>query len=919
MTDARLLDLVDSADFSTLFIDELGWSKPDVRQPITLTDDTTHTLTNVASYRGLRIWVCPSLPSRAAQRRIDAQIGHTNHERLVIFSGDRTQEWRWPRRAQLGAANAKLVVHEHIIGDRSSPLTGRLATVRIGITDRPTLVELLDRMRDAFDTEAEKASVAAARLMGALYTELERAGVGEHESTLLLARLLFLMFGDDATMWEPPNLFEQWLREHTTPASLASDLHTLFTVLDTEPHDRTLPDDSPYRSFRYVNGGLFADPLRLPTLTAGFRTSLIDACDFDWSIISPAVFGSMFQTVKTKEARRHGGEHYTTEENILKTLRPLFLDDYRDRLTRSWNDKAQLTKLHNELGRLRFLDPACGCGNFLIVAYRELRALELELLVRRRELDIEQAPKSKTSPEQLSMDVSHDIKVRLDHFYGIEIEEWPRRIAETAMLLVDHLANQTMAAEFGIAPDRLPIQIAPTIHHNNALHLDWRSVLTPSPDVIIVGNPPFGGDRKLDAQQKADLRHAWGGQFTSHLDYVTGWFAKALNFYGTDIHGRWAFVATNSICQGEPVADLWPPLLEKGWRCRFAHRSFRWTTEAVTGQAAVHVSIVGFDRNRTNPTPQLWTYPEGGNGAPTLLTPGNISPYLGVGPNVIVTNRSTPLAPNLPTIMFGNMARDGGKLIITTDDYDDAMSDPIARKYVRRFIGTDEMLYGKDRWCLWLVDATTDDMTRSPFLRDRIEATRNNRLASKAASTRNMAKTAHLFAQRTQPPGDVLAVPKLVSEHRRYFTVEHLSDGIIVSDLLFAAPDPDALTFAILSSSMFIAWMRAVGGRLESRLRFSKLFTYNNFPLQLLTDTQQEDLISAGQNVMHTRSSHPDMTLAQLYDPSAMPTDLVDAHDTLDHAMDSAFDIPANPTTEERQTWLFERYTQMSGASDLLT
>ena len=505
MSDDRLLQLVDDEDFRTLFIEELGWNNPDHADLVLEVDGAKFTFRQAAGYKGLRIWHCNALPNRKTQRLLDVLVGATNQERLLIFSGDDRQEWRWPRRGQLGATNAKLVVHEYVKGDERTHLLDRLRAVQLDFDENLSLVQLLERMRDAFDTEAESASVAAARLMGALYTELEKSGVGEHEATLLLARLLFLFFGDDADMW-PSGLFENFLREHTTADSLNTDLLQLFAILDTNEKKRELTKGSPYESFRYVNGKLFGDPLRLPRLSAAFRKSLLEACAFDWSIISPAIFGSMFQTVKSKEARRHGGEHYTTEENILKTLDPLFLEEYRARLREAWDDKGQLTKLHNELGRLRFMDPACGCGNFLIIAYREMRAIELELMKRRRDLDILSGGSKKTDRAQLTLDVTADIKVTVDHFFGIEIEEWPARIAEVAMLLMDHLANQQTALEFGIAPDRLPIKISSAIHLGNALEVDWTAILPPDESVVIFGNPPFGGDRKLTKEQKSELR-----------------------------------------------------------------------------------------------------------------------------------------------------------------------------------------------------------------------------------------------------------------------------------------------------------------------------------------------------------------------------------------------------------------------------
>lgn len=911
MTDNRLLDLVDARDFRTLFIDELGWDNPD-RPPLTVeVDGTGYTLTQVAGFKGLRIWHCPTLPPRPVQRQIDVLVGKDNLERLVIFTDEHRQEWRWPRRAQLGSTNAKLVVHQYHIGDRTTHLAERLRAIELDFDEDVPLVTLLDRMRDAFDREAETASVAAARLMGTLYTHLETAGVGEHDATLLLARLLFLLFGDDADMWKPPALFENHLRNHTTDVTLHADLLRLFDVLDKPEHRRGFEKGDPLSFFRYINGGLFHGQLRLPPLPAGFRSALLEACAFNWSLISPAVFGSMFQTVKSKEARRHGGEHYTTEENILKTIRPLFLDEYRDRLDRAWDDKGQLTKLHNDLANLRFLDPACGCGNFLIVAYRELRALELDLLKRRRDLDMEaMAEGKKVERAQLSLDVSADIKITLDHFFGIEIEEWPARIAETAMLLVDHLANQQMAEEFGEAPDRLPITIAPNIVHANALHTDWASVVAPSDHVVILGNPPFIGQYTKTAAQTADTKAIWGPRYNGYLDYVTCWYAKAIDFYGTHA-ARWAFVSTNSICQGEPVEFLWRPILDAGWRCRFAHRSFQWMTEA-KGGAAVHVSIVGFDK-LTTPVPVLWTYPEGGKGEAERHEVPNINPYLCDAITVLVSNRTTPLSKSLPAVGYGNKPTDGGNLLIAPTEYDDVASDPIAARYMRRFVGARELIHELPRWCLWLAGASAADIKASPVLRERVAAVKEMRENSKKQATVKKAATPHLFDEIRHPEVDYLAIPAHVGEHRHYFTVRRFPPEVICGNANFLAPDSDGFILGVLSSSMFMAWLRAIGGRIKSDLRFSNTFVYNTFPLPQIADSQRKAVAAAATRIVTSRDRHPGSSLADLYAPGSMPSDLVAAHEDLDRVIDQLFDVVGAIGETVRQQLLFRRYADMAG------
>jgi hypothetical protein len=911
----RVAQLVDAADLRRLFVYELGWSNPD-RPPFTATvDGQTYTLEQVAGHKGLRVWQCGELPPRRVQRVLDAELGRENAERLIVFTNGRRQEWRWPRKAQTGGVNAKLLVHPHTVGERDDALTSRLAAIALDFNTDVPLIELLARMRAAFDAESETASAQAARLMNSLYEALAKSKVNEDTATLLLARVLFLLFADDSDMWiTRPDLFKDWLRDFTKPETLHADLVQLFDVLDTSEKSRQLPQSSPLRVFRYVNGGLFHDKMTLPRLAKEFRDGLLEACEFDWARISPAIFGSMFQTVKSKEARRSGGEHYTTEENILRTLRPLLLDELHERLLVAWDDKAKLTRLINDLGNLRVLDPACGCGNFLIVAYREMRALELEALKRRAELDVITGTTRGPNRSQGLLDATELGTVSLDHFAGIEIDAWPARIASVAMLLVDHLANQRLAEEFGGAPDRLPIRIQPKIlAESNALRTDWATIFTPSTDVVIVGNPPFNGARTLPPHGRADLEHVWGGRLNPNFDYVTGWYAKTLKYFG-ETNGRWAFVSTNSICQGEPVADLWEPILEAGWRCRFAHRSFRWQTEAADG-AAVHVSIVGFDR-RVSPPPALWSYGEGGRGSAIKhdLVVG-INPYLVDGPNVLVRARRKPLSPDMPPVAMGSKAIDGGNLLVGAMDYAEVAADPIAVKYLRPFVQARELIHGEDRWCLWLVDAPTDEIMRSPVLARRIAAVREFRQNAKWSETIKAAAIPHLLQVRTHTDVPHLVIPRHVAETRPFFPSAHFGPEVIAGDANFVAEDPDGFGFAVISSSAFITWQRAVGGRIKSDLRFSGTFTWNTFPLPRVSDATRHELAEAGRGIVEARAAHPGQSLSDLYAPGAVPRDVLQAHAAVDRIVDGLFGLPDNPTIEERQEALFEAYALASGRS----
>ena len=910
----HLLQLVDRAEFRTLFVEELGWNNPDQPDTTLQVEGVSFTLHNVASYKGLRIWLCDVLPPRQSQRIIDDLIGQTSHERLVIFADTEHQEWRWPRRAQLSGANAKLLVHAHTIGAEDDHLLNQLETIAIDLEDNITLLELLTRMRAAFDAEAEAASVQAARLMKTLYAQLDAAGVPEIDSTLLLARLLFLLFGDDGGMWRA-DMFDSYLGNHTTDRDLHLQLPELFDVLDLPTSKRSLAEGSPLAEFAYINGGLYKQRLTLPPLPAEFRATLLEACQFDWAKISPAVFGSMFQTVKDRDARRRGGEHYTTEANILKTIGPLFLDEYRERLDAAWNDRKGLNKLHTDLGAMRFLDPACGCGNFLIVTYRELRALELELLKRQQDLDILEGLHTPASRGQQSFDVTGDIRVTLDHFYGIEIEEWPARIAETAMLLVDHLANERMAQDFGFAPDRLPISIAPTIVHGDALEVDWSDVLEPTASTYVLGNPPFIGISLRSAAQTEQLKAVWGKSYHGTLDYVSGWHRKAVTYLG-NTGGRFALVSTNSICQGEQVAPLWGTLLAEGFEIDFAHQTFAWTTEA-TGGAVVHVIIVGASKATSKRPKTIYEY-DTAFSAPRRREVTNITPYLVEGPSIVVAPRSHPLAPDLPPVTYGNKPSDGGHLVVDQNDIDTARADAIAAQYLRPYVGAREVIHNTPRWCLWLPGVSAAEVSAIPFLRDRVDAVEVFRANSDAPSTREYGQPT-LFRQISQPATDYLAIARHVSESRPYFPAGYYTPDVIASDATFIAADPTGMGLAVISSSMFLAWLKAVGGRIKSDLRFSKLGVWNTFPLRRMTDTERASLIEAGQAIVAVRALHASSSLAHLYDSVVMPDDLRDAHMRLDERVDALFGIDSDVTEEQRQSVLFDRYAQMLHANELPT
>ncbi|MBE7195972.1 MAG: class I SAM-dependent DNA methyltransferase, partial [Gordonia polyisoprenivorans] len=744
--------------------------------------------------------------------------------------------------------------------------------------------------------EEKDASIHAARLMADLYaamvgddadedvaddapTDYDEEDTEVQHASMFLTRILFLLYGDDAGLWEA-DLFYRWVEQTTTADTLGGQLVTLFQILNTAPSRRAknLPDL--IARFPYVNGALFADTMPADFFTHEMREALLAACRFRWTRISPAVFGAMFQLVKSKEARRLAGEHYTSETNILKTLGPLFLDDYRARADRLIANKStttrQLAAFQDELAANIYVDPACGSGNFLNLAYAVLRDIETDIIVERRR---------RLGETGMSLDATLEQKLTIDRFHGIELNWWPAKIAETAMFLVDHQANRTLAHRIGQAPERLPIRITAHITHADALAIDWNTTLPAvAGQTFVFGNPPFLGHATRTAAQAAQLRQVWGTTDISRLDYVTGWHAKTLDLL-SQRPGSFAFVTTNSITQGDQVPRLFAPIHDHGWSISFAHRTFAWDSQA-PGKAAVHCVIVGFTQQPVA-KPRLFSYPTA-TAAPTEHAAAHINAYLVDAPWVLVDKRPTPLSPHITPAVFGNMARDDGNLIVSPTDYPAVAADPVASKHLRPFTGSKELLHNLPRWCLWLTDLDPADIARSPILKHRLHAVADFRATSSAASTQAMAATPHLFGQRSHQDIDHLVIPGVVSETRRYLTASRVGPEVIVSNLAFTVADADGLQFALASSSMFITWQKTIGGRLESRVRFANTLTWNTFPVPALDGHTRAAIITGGQAVLDARNLHPERTLAEAYNPLAMDPTLIKAHDKLDRAVDTA-------------------------------
>lgn len=972
------------------FVESLGWDESDLGsssvQSVKVDDPLVPSgvlkLECVAAQSGIPVWVCrvDRIPSNTSQLEVDRALRALSMHRLCIFVQEGTgftprQVWRWP-----SASSSRLTRHELLVTDEAQvdALLERCALLYLtsdDIANGVSILGLLDRMRRGFDVETVNETRVASNQMAGLFESLAKAGMSEAQISTVMARLLFLLFADDTQMWsesEDSNSFERMIRgTHQEGTDLAQRLNELFDLLNKKPSGTSAVADAPeYLSgFKYVNGGMFADAVPLPAEMSGavaktFRQQLLATSERDWSKVSPAIFGSMFQSVRDAKTRREMGEHYTSEEDVLKTLNPLFLDELRDKLTNAVDKSDEPTRLRNlrrELANIRFMDPACGCGNFIIIAYRELRKLELDILVRLRNLG--QLDESElTSLVVGKAGVSEGVRKRarsieplvtIDNFYGLELDAWPASIARTAMFLVERQMDQKMMEEFGYAPVRLPLAHSAHILEGDALteadevsgeqvDRDWSKVLPVTAQdvadgvrVYIAGNPPFVGQAKKGDEQDLGMRLAWGDDYAGYLDFATAWFAKAARYLKTlqeqaetpdakVVPGDFAFVSTNSIVQGQPVPSLFGPLFRDGWRIKFAYRSFPWESEAA-GKAAVHCVITGFTRSEVpeKRSVRVFDYDWSTRRTVEQEPVHALNAYLVEGPNVLVEKRSKPLSSQLPLTYFGSKPVDGGNLIVEVEDYPVVAADPMAARYLRPFVGAKELVQGLERWCLWLDDATEEEIASSPVLSARVEAVAHMRMQSTKKATQELAQTPHLFGEMRQPLEAYVCIPSVVSEKRPFFTVKHFSPETITSNLAFTAIDPDGFLFALLSSSMLITWQRAIGGQLESRLRFSNTVVWNNLPLPQISEEQRRKVIAAGRKVLaareviEERAGEP-VSLADMYASLAsMDPALRAAHDELDSAVDVAFGATRRCSSEEaRLKILFERYQELTAAEE---
>jgi len=735
--------------------------------------------------------------------------------------------------------------------------------------------------------------------MGKLHDCLKEIGYMGHDLEVYLVRLLFCLFADDTGIFNQ-GIFWEYIDLHTKEdgSDLAMHIASIFQVLNTSEAKRLKNLDENLTQFPYINGKLFEESLPLASFDSKMRVMLLEACAFDWGKISPAIFGSMFQAVMNPKERRNLGAHYTSEKNIQKVIKPLFLDDLSREFEKIKGNRNKLLEFHKKIANLYFLDPACGCGNFLIITYRELRDLEILVL---QELN-------KTG--QLVTDISAIIQVDVNQFAGIEYDEFAVRVAEVAMWLIDHQMNIKVSNTFGQYFVRLPLKKAAKIVNGNALRIDWEEVISKEKLNFILGNPPFVGHHYQNFDQKEDLKLVLDKIIGSGvMDYVSAWFYKSAQFIqNTKI--KVGLVATNSISQGEQSSILWNVLInEFNISIHFAHRTFKWSNEA-KGNAAVHCVIIGFASFEANEK-YIFDY-QTITSEPLLIKAKNINPYLINANNILVFNRKYPLC-NVPNMMYGNKPTDGGNFILSEEEKNTLVSkNPLLIKFIRPFISAREFLNGGKKWCLWLLDIKPNELKNIPEILERVEAVKQFRSKSIAASTRNYSYHC-LFRQITQPKSDYILVPRTTSENRKYIPIGFFTADNIVSDTCQAIPNGDLYLFGILTSEMHMAWVKYVCGRLKSDYRYSKDIVYNNYPFpETATEKQKQTVETCAQAVLDTRAKYPDSSLADLYDPLTMPPDLIKAHQKLDKAVDLCY-RPQRFTSElNRIEYLFELYEKLT-------
>lgn len=750
-------------------------------------------------------------------------------------------------------------------------------------------------------------SIHAGEIVGLLYDKIlaqyKDPSSPESQKSLnkLCVRLVFCLYAEDAGIFGSKNMFHDYMQQFETK-DFRKALIELFEVLDTKPEDRDEYMDDDLAAFPYVNGGMFAGEIEIPRITDEIRDLILQRAsdDFDWSLISPTIFGAVFESTLNPETRRAGGMHYTSIENIHKVIDPLFLSELKAELADikatsvAKTRKAKAYAFQDKLSGLRFFDPACGSGNFLTESYTSLRRLENEAL------------RIIYGVDRVFGDLANPIKVSINQFYGIEINDFACSVAQTALWIAESQMMQETDEIVGFNLDPLPLKTYNNIHEGNALRMDWNEVVPASELSYIMGNPPFVGARIMSAEQKDDLISVFGAKWKNvgNMDYVTGWYKKSQELMQVNPQICAALVSTNSVTQGEQVANLWKPLMESGIHIDFAYRTFIWDSEA-SQKAHVHCVIVGFSLCQSERKRRIYD----GNSA---LEVSNINGYLIGGDNVFIESRSHPLC-DVPEIGIGNKPIDGGFYLFKDEEKEEFVrKEPGSEKYFKRWYGSDEFINRRPRWCLWLGDANPMDLIKLPECMKRIEAVREYRLASPSAGTVKLADRPTHFHVENKPSENYLLIPKVSSERRQYIPIGFMSPDVLSSDLVFIIPDATLCHFGIITSFVHNAWTRVVCGRLESRFRYSKDIVYNNFPWPQPTDTQKAGIERSAQAILDARENYPDASFADMYGNLLLFPDLMKAHRDNDATVLEAYGFPKDATESDIVARLFKMYQELT-------
>lgn len=730
-----------------------------------------------------------------------------------------------------------------------------------------------------------KAAVKMAKLFDEINSDNEDDSPEFKKSlNVFLSRLLFCFFAEDADIFED-NQFSNAIASHTQQdgSDLREYLDKLFEVLNTPENQRVgLPEY--LNAFPYVNGGLFAEKHSAPNFSYASRKAIIESGSLSWAEINPDIFGSMFQAVNHADNRGTLGQHFTSVPNIMKVIEPLFLNDLKEDFENARGNNNKLNQLLYRLKNIKIFDPACGSGNFLIIAYKELRRLEMEIF-----------------KEMGSLALS---EISLNQFFGIELDDFAHEIAILALWLTKHQMNVEFFKEFGRTNPTLPLTDAGNIVKGNACRLDWEEICPKkeNDEIYILGNPPYLGARLQNKEQKEDLDIVLNTFFKyKDLDYIACWFYKGSK-YIQGIKGSLAFVSTNSICQGLQVGLLWPTIFKLNIEINFAHTSFKWTNNA-KGNAGVTVAIIGLS-NKTNKEKSIFS-----NGLEENVK--SINAYLSNGSNTIVSRRSKPLS-DFNEMSFGNMPNDGGGLILSENEKAELLSqNPEAEKYIKVLLGAAEFIRGNLRYCLWISDEDKDSANMIPFIAKRIERTKTHRLASKDKGTNSLAQRSHQFRDTNEPIQSQIIMPSVSSERREYIPCGFLVKDTVISNSAQAIYDPDTYILSLLSSKIHMVWIRTVGGKLETRIRYAKDLVYNTFPFPTISKQRKEELTQCTLKIIDERLKHSEKTLAQLYDPDKMPEGLKEAHHQNDLAVERCYRSTPFRSDEERLEYLFKLYEKM--------